>query len=86
MDEFYTAPTQVITDNSVLVTVAEGQRGDLPTWGSRRDMDTTETYHVPLCSADEDDSDGLDSDEHGQYVELCFTADMSEVVLPCKIL
>eukprot|EP00959_Pyramimonas_sp_CCMP1952_P467417 9491575-Pyramimonas_sp.AAC.1 len=29
----------------------------------------------------EDCSYGLDSDEHGQYVELCFTAAMSKVVL-----
>eukprot|EP00959_Pyramimonas_sp_CCMP1952_P317566 6646333-Pyramimonas_sp.AAC.1 len=29
----------------------------------------------------EDCSYGLDSDEIGQYVELCFTAEMPEVVL-----
>eukprot|EP00959_Pyramimonas_sp_CCMP1952_P315765 6609172-Pyramimonas_sp.AAC.1 len=33
-----------------------------------QDMGTTETYHAPLCSTDEDDSYGLDSDEHGQRV------------------
>eukprot|EP00959_Pyramimonas_sp_CCMP1952_P296047 6192677-Pyramimonas_sp.AAC.1 len=29
----------------------------------------------------EDFSYGLDSDEHGQYVELCFAAEMSKAVL-----
>eukprot|EP00959_Pyramimonas_sp_CCMP1952_P026364 553559-Pyramimonas_sp.AAC.1 len=29
----------------------------------------------------EDDSYGLDSDEDGRYVELCFTMEMSKVVL-----
>eukprot|EP00959_Pyramimonas_sp_CCMP1952_P002791 57528-Pyramimonas_sp.AAC.1 len=29
----------------------------------------------------EDDSYGLGSDEYGRYVELCFTAEMSKVVL-----
>eukprot|EP00959_Pyramimonas_sp_CCMP1952_P075765 1583775-Pyramimonas_sp.AAC.1 len=29
----------------------------------------------------EDDSYGLDSDEHGRHVELCFTAEMSKPVL-----
>eukprot|EP00959_Pyramimonas_sp_CCMP1952_P458629 9476940-Pyramimonas_sp.AAC.1 len=46
---------EVITDNSVLVTVAEEQRGHLPTWCNPQDVETTETCHVPLCSTDEDD-------------------------------
>eukprot|EP00959_Pyramimonas_sp_CCMP1952_P317214 6639197-Pyramimonas_sp.AAC.1 len=29
----------------------------------------------------EDDSYGLDSDENGRYVALCFTTEMSKVVL-----
>eukprot|EP00959_Pyramimonas_sp_CCMP1952_P450128 9425186-Pyramimonas_sp.AAC.1 len=29
----------------------------------------------------EDDSYGLDSDENGRYVELCFTTEMSKVVV-----
>ena len=40
-----------------------------------------ETYHIPLCATDLDDTYGLDFDEHGQYVELCFATDMSKVVL-----
>eukprot|EP00959_Pyramimonas_sp_CCMP1952_P066697 1392471-Pyramimonas_sp.AAC.1 len=34
-----------------------------------------------MCPADEDDKNGLDSDEHGHYVELFFTAEVSNVVL-----
>eukprot|EP00959_Pyramimonas_sp_CCMP1952_P113194 2365872-Pyramimonas_sp.AAC.1 len=33
------------------------------------------------CSTDEDDTHGLDSDEKGQYIQLCFATDMSKVVL-----
>eukprot|EP00959_Pyramimonas_sp_CCMP1952_P214870 4496546-Pyramimonas_sp.AAC.1 len=63
------------------VTVAEEQQGHLPKWGNPQDMYTIETYHVPLCSTGEDDNCGLDFDEHGQYVELCFAAEMSRIVL-----
>ena len=34
-----------------------------------------------LRAAALDDSYGLDFDEHGRYAELCFTTDMSKVVL-----
>eukprot|EP00959_Pyramimonas_sp_CCMP1952_P444946 9316958-Pyramimonas_sp.AAC.1 len=44
-------------------------------------MDSIPTYDVPLCSTGEGDRCGLDSDEHGQRVELCVAADMSELVL-----
>eukprot|EP00959_Pyramimonas_sp_CCMP1952_P415645 8709045-Pyramimonas_sp.AAC.1 len=64
----------------VLVTVAGEQKGRLPTWGNPQDIDTTETYHVPRCSTDEDDSRGLNSGEHRQYVEFCFAADVPMIV------
>eukprot|EP00959_Pyramimonas_sp_CCMP1952_P239363 5002243-Pyramimonas_sp.AAC.1 len=54
MEDLYTAPTQMTTDNSALATVAEEQRGRLPTRGHPRDVDTAATYYVPLCSTDED--------------------------------
>eukprot|EP00959_Pyramimonas_sp_CCMP1952_P437854 9166836-Pyramimonas_sp.AAC.1 len=66
IDDLHTVPTQMITHNSALVTVAEEQRGHLPTWGNPHGIDTTETHHVPLCSTGEDDTYGLDFDEHGQ--------------------
>eukprot|EP00959_Pyramimonas_sp_CCMP1952_P021130 445362-Pyramimonas_sp.AAC.1 len=47
LDDPYTVPTHMITDNNVLVTVAGEQRGHLPTWGHPRDSDIAETYHVP---------------------------------------
>eukprot|EP00959_Pyramimonas_sp_CCMP1952_P464802 9487220-Pyramimonas_sp.AAC.1 len=81
VDDLCAVPTHMITDDSVLVTVAEEQRGRLPKWGYSRDPGTEETYHVPLCSTVEDHSHGLDSDENGQYVELCCAAEMSKVVL-----
>eukprot|EP00959_Pyramimonas_sp_CCMP1952_P181325 3791346-Pyramimonas_sp.AAC.1 len=81
IDDLYTAPTQAIAGNSALVTAAGEQRGRLPTWPRPHDIDT-ETFHVPLCSTDEDDRYGLDFDEHGQCAGLCFTADMSRVCLP----
>lgn len=56
LDDLYTVPTHMVTDNSALVTVAEEQRGHLPTWGYPRDSDIEETYHAPLCPTDEDHS------------------------------
>eukprot|EP00959_Pyramimonas_sp_CCMP1952_P371648 7782515-Pyramimonas_sp.AAC.1 len=35
-----------------------------------------------MCTVVDDDSYGLDSDENGLYVELCFTAEVPKVVLP----
>eukprot|EP00959_Pyramimonas_sp_CCMP1952_P270944 5664280-Pyramimonas_sp.AAC.1 len=60
VDDLYTAPTQMITDKSALVTVAEEQRGHLPTLGTPRAVDRTETFHapVPVCSTDEDNTYG----------------------------
>eukprot|EP00959_Pyramimonas_sp_CCMP1952_P068595 1431719-Pyramimonas_sp.AAC.1 len=71
----------MITDNSALVTVAEEQPGHRPAWGHPRSSDIEETYHVPLCSTGEGHSYGLDSDESGPSIRLCFTAEMSKVVL-----
>eukprot|EP00959_Pyramimonas_sp_CCMP1952_P444194 9299950-Pyramimonas_sp.AAC.1 len=36
---------------------------------------------IPLCSTTSDDGYSLDSDEHGPYVEFCFTPEMLKVVL-----
>eukprot|EP00959_Pyramimonas_sp_CCMP1952_P167830 3507462-Pyramimonas_sp.AAC.1 len=36
---------------------------------------------ISLCSTTPDEGYALDSDEHGPYVELCFTPEMSNVVL-----
>ena len=70
---------QMVPDNCVLVTVADEQQGPLPKRGNSQDLrgnsqdsDTEETFHVPLCSTDNDTSYGLDFDENGHYVELCF--------------
>eukprot|EP00959_Pyramimonas_sp_CCMP1952_P185359 3875864-Pyramimonas_sp.AAC.1 len=71
-------PAQTVPDHSALITVAEEQRGHLPKWGHPRGSDTEETYHVSLCPMVDDCSYGLDSDEHEQYVELCFAAEMSK--------
>eukprot|EP00959_Pyramimonas_sp_CCMP1952_P094323 1973056-Pyramimonas_sp.AAC.2 len=71
----------MITGNSVLVAAPEEQRAHVPTWGKPRDIYASETYYVSLFSAGEDDSCGLGSHEHGQCVELCFAAEMPEVVL-----
>jgi len=81
IEAFYTIPMQMVPDNSVLVTVSDEQQGHLPTRGSPQDSDAVETLHVPLCSTDNDNSHGLDFDEHGRYVEICFTAAMWKVVL-----
>eukprot|EP00959_Pyramimonas_sp_CCMP1952_P030946 649040-Pyramimonas_sp.AAC.1 len=64
-EELSTAPAQMISDNSALVTVAEGQQGHFPARGDPQDIYTAETDHGPLCSTDEDGSTGLDSDERG---------------------
>eukprot|EP00959_Pyramimonas_sp_CCMP1952_P079848 1669502-Pyramimonas_sp.AAC.1 len=69
---------QMIPDSSALITVAEEQRGHLPKREHPRDSDIEETHHVPLCSMVEDCSCGEDSDDNGQYVENCFTAEMSK--------
>eukprot|EP00959_Pyramimonas_sp_CCMP1952_P131546 2750782-Pyramimonas_sp.AAC.1 len=78
LDDLRTVPTHMITDNGVLVTVAEEQRGHLPKGGYPRDSDIEETHHVPLCSTVEDHSYGLDSDETCQNFEFCFAAEMSK--------
>eukprot|EP00959_Pyramimonas_sp_CCMP1952_P037109 776465-Pyramimonas_sp.AAC.1 len=67
INDLYTVPTQMITVNRALVAVAEEQRGHLPTLGHPRDIDTTDTYYVPLCSADGDGTYGLDVDGHGEF-------------------
>eukprot|EP00959_Pyramimonas_sp_CCMP1952_P015784 333899-Pyramimonas_sp.AAC.1 len=36
---------------------------------------------VSLCSTTPDEGYSLDSDEHGPYVELCSTPEMSKVIL-----
>eukprot|EP00959_Pyramimonas_sp_CCMP1952_P059296 1238386-Pyramimonas_sp.AAC.1 len=71
----------MISDNGALVAVADEQQGRLPARDNPMSVSTTETYHVLLCSMDDDDSYGLDSGEHGQHMELCFTAEMSKVFL-----
>eukprot|EP00959_Pyramimonas_sp_CCMP1952_P081953 1712114-Pyramimonas_sp.AAC.1 len=68
----------MIPDQSVLITVADEQRGHLPRWGRTRDSDTEETYYAPIRTMVEDDSYGLDSDENGRSVELSFTTEMSK--------
>eukprot|EP00959_Pyramimonas_sp_CCMP1952_P189448 3962912-Pyramimonas_sp.AAC.1 len=68
----------MVPDQSVLITVADEQRGHQPKCGRTRDSDTEETYYVPMCTMVEDDNYGLDSDEIGRYVELCFTAEVSK--------
>eukprot|EP00959_Pyramimonas_sp_CCMP1952_P263216 5504123-Pyramimonas_sp.AAC.1 len=71
----------MVPDQSMLITVAGEQRGPLPKWGRTHDFDTEETYYVSMCTMVEDDTYGLDSDENGQSVDLCCTAEMSRVVL-----
>eukprot|EP00959_Pyramimonas_sp_CCMP1952_P249496 5215561-Pyramimonas_sp.AAC.1 len=51
---FSKIPTQMVPDQSVLITVADEQRGHLPKWGRTRDSDTEETYHFPMRSMVED--------------------------------
>eukprot|EP00959_Pyramimonas_sp_CCMP1952_P405077 8490086-Pyramimonas_sp.AAC.1 len=70
-EDLFTIPTQMVPDQSVLISVADEQRGRLPKWGRTRDADTEETYYAPMCTMVKDDSYGLDSDETGRYVELC---------------
>eukprot|EP00959_Pyramimonas_sp_CCMP1952_P231989 4848207-Pyramimonas_sp.AAC.1 len=79
LENFFTVPAHVISDNSVLITVAEEQRGHLPKWRHPRYSDIEETHHVPLCPTVEDCSCGLDSYEIGHCVELCFAAEVSKV-------
>eukprot|EP00959_Pyramimonas_sp_CCMP1952_P466824 9490598-Pyramimonas_sp.AAC.1 len=74
-------PARIVPYHSVLITVAEEKRGHLPKWGHPRDSDSEETFHVPMCSIVDDYSYGLDLDENGQYVEHCFMAEMSRLVL-----
>ena len=75
-ESLYTILVQMVPDNCVLVAVADEQQVTLPMRGNSQTSDTEETFHVPLCSTDNDTSYGLDFDENGHYVELCFTAEM----------
>eukprot|EP00959_Pyramimonas_sp_CCMP1952_P366631 7678507-Pyramimonas_sp.AAC.1 len=78
LEELFTVPTQMVPDQSVLITVADEQRGHLPKWGRTHDPNAEETYFAPFCALVEDDSRGLDSDENGPCFEFCFTYEMSE--------
>eukprot|EP00959_Pyramimonas_sp_CCMP1952_P011735 246837-Pyramimonas_sp.AAC.1 len=71
----------MVPDQSALISAAAEQRGYLPKWGRTHAPDAEETYYAPTCTIIEDDIYGVDSDEHGRYVELCFTTEMSKVVL-----
>eukprot|EP00959_Pyramimonas_sp_CCMP1952_P046519 971628-Pyramimonas_sp.AAC.1 len=62
----------MVPDQSALITVADEQRERLPKKGRTRDSDAEETHYVPMRTMVEDDSCGLDSNENGRYVELCF--------------
>ena len=75
----YTVPTELIADNCVWVACTSDAQGHLPMRGHLQ-HNTEETYHVPLGTTDLDDTYGLDFDEHGQYVKLCFTTDWSKEV------
>eukprot|EP00959_Pyramimonas_sp_CCMP1952_P234458 4898989-Pyramimonas_sp.AAC.1 len=43
-------PTQMVPDQSVLIIVADEQRGHLPKWGRTHDSDAEETHYVPMCT------------------------------------
>eukprot|EP00959_Pyramimonas_sp_CCMP1952_P397318 8324875-Pyramimonas_sp.AAC.1 len=73
VEEVYTLPTHMNTDNRALATVADEQQGRLPTWNNPQSINAAETDHVPLCSADDDDIYGLDFDDPGRYVECVAT-------------
>ena len=83
IDSLYTVPTYMVSDNSVPVTDAseDRQQGHVPAWGCLRQCVAEETCRAPPRATDQDDSRGLDADEHGSYVELCFTTGMSKVAL-----
>eukprot|EP00959_Pyramimonas_sp_CCMP1952_P012244 258381-Pyramimonas_sp.AAC.1 len=46
-EDFFTIPTQMVPDQSVLITVAGEQWGHLPKWGRIHDSDAEETYCAP---------------------------------------
>eukprot|EP00959_Pyramimonas_sp_CCMP1952_P150225 3143751-Pyramimonas_sp.AAC.1 len=50
LGELFTVPTQMVPDQSALTTVADEQRGHLPTWGRTHDRDTEETCFAALCA------------------------------------
>eukprot|EP00959_Pyramimonas_sp_CCMP1952_P061699 1289178-Pyramimonas_sp.AAC.1 len=50
LEYLFTVPAQMVPDQSVLIIVADEQRGHLPKWGRTRDPDTEETYYAPLCT------------------------------------
>eukprot|EP00959_Pyramimonas_sp_CCMP1952_P103642 2167310-Pyramimonas_sp.AAC.1 len=50
-EDLFTIPTQMVPDRSVLITVADEQRGHLPKWGRTRDSDAEDVLrpHVHRC-------------------------------------
>ena len=94
LDSLYTIPIHTTPDNTVLVTTASDDvqgylqtgdqpqsQGHLPSRGHPQQYDSEESYYVPLVSTDQDDTYGLDFDEHGYYVELLFTQNVAKTVL-----
>ena len=76
VDDIYRIPTTMGPDQCVMVSVEEPDDSEL---GDEPDQEAL--YAMPLCSTDVDDDYRLDADEHGDYIELCFTADMAKVIL-----
>ena len=76
VDDVFRVPTMMVPDQCVMVSSADPD--DLPL-GDEPDQEVF--YAMPLCSTEPDDEYQLDTDEHGEYVELCFTSDMAPTVL-----
>eukprot|EP00959_Pyramimonas_sp_CCMP1952_P103524 2164810-Pyramimonas_sp.AAC.1 len=70
----------MITEHHVLVTATNAEQGHLHAMGCDRHGDADEPLLVPWVAIYDDTYD-QDSDEHGQYAELCFTAVMAKNVL-----
>ena len=94
IDSLYTLPVYTTPDNAVLVTTASDDvqghlqagnptpvQGHLQTRGHPQQYDSEELYYVPLVSTDQDETYGLDFDEHGYYVELLSTHNVAKTVL-----
>eukprot|EP00959_Pyramimonas_sp_CCMP1952_P226702 4740093-Pyramimonas_sp.AAC.1 len=72
-DYLYSVPTTMLPDKCVLVSASADEEETVVSEMLGDEPEQQEPCFVSLCSTTPDEGYSLDSEEHGPYVELCFT-------------
>ena len=91
LQQLYTVPTPMIPDHTILISYAEEESDDGDTIHSVREdvlfsheKQDEPSFAMTLYDVEVDDAYHLDSDDHGEFLEFCFTTDMAKVILDEK--